>query len=85
MEPKEKAKELVNKFKTYSYYDAHDLTSRVKREESNTDSAKECATIAVDEIIDQWIMIDTYIADGDGQLNPNLKYWKEVKQEIEKL
>jgi hypothetical protein len=45
--------------------------------------AKQCALIAVDEIIQQWEVIDTYIADFGGQLNQSLKYWQEVKQEIE--
>ena len=47
--------------------------------------AKQCALLAVDEIIEQWIYIDTYLGNGNGELNPNLKYWKEVKQEIQKL
>jgi hypothetical protein len=49
------------------------------------ESAKQCAVIAVDEIIDQWEYIHAYIANGMGELNPNLKYWYEVKHEIEKL
>jgi hypothetical protein len=36
--------------------------------------AKQCAFICVDEIIKTYIDID-----------PKLKYWQEVKQEIEKL
>ena len=47
--------------------------------------AKQCALICVDEIIDQWEYIDTYISDFGGKLNPNLKYWLEVKQELLKL
>ena len=47
--------------------------------------AKQCALLAVDEIIEQWIYIDTYLGNGNGELNPNLKYWTEVKQEIQKL
>jgi len=40
------------------------------------------AIVAVDEIIEQWDYIDTYLGDGRGELNPNLKYWYEVKGEI---
>jgi hypothetical protein len=71
MTPKEKSKELVDKFS---------LVGLQQREEGI-----ECALIAVDEIIEQWIYIDTYLADLKGQFNPNLKFWLEVKQEIEKL
>ncbi len=46
---------------------------------------KQCALIAVDLVINQWEYIDTYLADANGELNPNLKYWYEVKQEIQKL
>jgi len=69
MSPKEKAKELALKF------DKH----------GETDNAKQCALIAVDLVINQWEYIDTYLADANGELNPNLKYWYEVKQEIKLL
>lgn len=63
MTPKEKAKELVDKF---NYYDKHYLML----------DAKQCALIAVDEIIKS----HTY------GLSTELKnYWQEVKQEIYKL
>ena len=85
MTPKEKAEELVGKFKQYSYYDAHDLTTRVKREESNTESTIECAIIAVDEVL-------SYI-DGNHNgyytMPENIKvqydYYEEVKQELENM
>jgi hypothetical protein len=48
------------------------------------ESAKQCAVIAVDEIIEQWQYIHAYIANGMGELSPNLKYWYEVKQELTK-
>jgi hypothetical protein len=51
--------------------------------EPNT--AKQCALIAVDEIIQQWEVIDTYIADFGGELNQSLKFWQQVKQEIQAL
>jgi len=59
MSPKEKAKELFDKF-SLGYYHA--------------ENAKRCALIAVDEIIN----LDDFSIEGR-------KYWKEVKQEIEKL
>tara|TARA_R110000772_G_scaffold170596_1_gene282550 strand:+ start:41 stop:253 length:213 start_codon:yes stop_codon:yes gene_type:complete len=66
MDIKEKAKELVERFMAYSDY--HD--------------SKQCALICVDEIISQWDYIDTYLADLNGELKPNLKYWNEVKEKI---
>lgn len=64
MTPKEKAKELMLK-----YYELIPM---------NTISfAKQCALIAVDEIIEE-----AYFSNGYYQRH---KYWQEVKQEIEKL
>ena len=66
MTPKEKAIELVNQYdETLTY-----LESKSK--------AKECALIAVDELIEQE---NKY---NNGSFYPS-KYWKEVKQEIEKI
>ena len=63
MTPKEKAKELVDQYdETLTY-----LESKSK--------AKQCALIAVDEIITNRERIK-----GIDKL-----YWQEVKQEIEKL
>ena len=64
MTPKEKAEELVLKYlkvKTHQMFNGwwHKMT------------AKECALIAVDEII--------------HEVYDDLEWWKEVKQEIEKL
>ena len=47
--------------------------------------SKKIALIAVNEVIQQWEYIDAYLADLGGKLNPNLKYWYDVKSEIEKL
>jgi hypothetical protein len=69
MTPKEKAKELIEKYipltlRLYSDYDWGE----------DIDSAKQCALIAVDEII--WLLNNNQV-DTD--------YYKELKQEIEKL
>jgi hypothetical protein len=67
MSPKEKAKELLLKFMAIQFGDFP------------TTDTKQCALIAVDEIILQnnvWIK-----QIGKGTNN----YWQEVKQEIEKL
>ena len=70
MTPKEKARELVDKFSTVGLQ---------QRNEGIT-----CSLIAVDEILEAqpsrryW---DTY----DDETPSSLIYWQEVKQEIEKL
>jgi hypothetical protein len=63
MTPKEKEKELGNKYLS---------TGMLIRQ------PKECATIAVDEILSASL----YYFD---ELSPYVIYWQQVKQEIEKL
>ena len=64
MTPKEKAKELMLK-----YYELIPM---------NTVSfAKQCALIAVEEVIEGICCISVWIS--------TLNYWEEVKKEIEKL
>jgi hypothetical protein len=70
MTPKEKAKELCDKFlRTYK-------VSLYPPFNSATQEAKECALIAVDEIIKAHL-------HNEGVRH--LKWLEEVKQEIEKL
>jgi len=73
MTPKEKAEELFDKFRVKVH--DRDGTSAM-----NGFEAKQCALIAVDEII-------SVLADLNGIYNitPAFTYWQEVKQEIEKL
>ena len=69
--PQEKAKELVDKF------------SVVGLQQRN--EGIECALIAVDEIL-KIIPQNEYMEDrGEFNENRELIYWKEVKEEIEKL
>jgi hypothetical protein len=73
MTPKEKAEELVSKYITNqnSWY-LENLVDGLR-----IAHAKQCALIAVDEIIDEY-----------QKIFPNVNrrnYWDEVKQEIEKL
>jgi hypothetical protein len=74
MIPKEHAEELVDKFIQYTPADS----------EFEYPYAKQCAFIAVDEIIQEIIEIDSQMSEA-GLLDKNLKYWKEVKLELEKL
>lgn len=43
--------------------------------------AKQCALIAVDEIIENLVEL----SNGEFTFIHNVEYWQEVKQEIEKL
>lgn len=74
MTPKEKAEELFNKFNnpdTTHYPYIH--------------NAQQCALIAVDEIINT-LNYDIRDLDVRGNVLLDLiRYWREVKQEIEKL
>jgi hypothetical protein len=63
--PKEKAVELSNKFYFISSFF------------SDLEDAKECALIAVDEIL----KVVSFYNDTQAEIT----YWEEVKREIEKL
>jgi hypothetical protein len=69
MTPKEKAKELVDK---YEFVYIQNYTSMFE--------VKECALIAVNEILDiaYWEYMESM---GEKEE----KYWEEVKQEIQRL
>lgn len=66
MTPKEKAEELVDRFYNEVRY---------------MQRSKECALIAVDELISSHNKWDDYAQTNSEEYY----YWKEVKQEIEKL
>ena len=79
MTPKEKAKELYNK--------VYNTSSHPHHVESRKNNAKQCALIAVDEILksnEDWNLEQNIWCDtgffGDCQM-----YWIAVKQEIEAL
>ena len=73
MTPKEKAKELLEKYDFIYTYDGLDIMD----EDLTLEDRKQCALIAVDEII---LEMDNVMLP-----NPFKQYWNEVKQEIEKL
>ena len=71
MTPKEKAKELFNKY--WDLLLIHNVSHRKL-------FTKECALIAVDEILDDDVF------DMSEELFENrINYWEQVKKEIEKL
>jgi hypothetical protein len=89
MTPKEKAFELV-----YKYYKITKEFEFIKGEGlvPYYGSAKQCALIAVDEILEssplepndspEWLQPEDWFPDANIYAE---KYWKEVKTEIEKL
>jgi hypothetical protein len=74
MTPEYKAEILVDKFVKYTPADS----------ELEYPYAKECAILAVNEIINEIYEIDNQLSESH-LLDKNLKYWLEVKKEIEKL
>lgn len=88
MTPKEKAKQLVEKYRIMIKYDStynlkwHDVSPSEECEKNHaraTKDAKMYAMATADEVIEQeqlWIM-----KTGKG----NSTFWKQVKKEIEKI
>ena len=73
MTPKEKAKDLFDK-----YWEEIEI---------GYDNSKQCALIAVDEIIQNnksFLRTNNELHNDNG-LDSDLEYWQEVKQEILKL
>jgi len=71
----EKAKELVDKFKPM--LTQYGVSMSIARY-----GAKQCALIAVDEIINE---CDQVTQSNDCAPHYNFHYWQEVKNEINKL
>jgi hypothetical protein len=80
MTPKEKAKELVNKYLNASFNckDCDILYCDIKCTMLSKRESKLCALIAVDEIIN-------HHSQEQGLYRIDTYYWQEVKIEIEKL
>jgi len=77
MTPKEKAEELVDRMYFSRRYE--DEENYIPKQAWN--HAKQCALIAVDEIIE--VLVD--LSNGEFTYIHNVEYWQEVKKEIEKL
>jgi len=76
MTPKEKAKELLERMTVHHWTDVCD-----------SEGAKQCALIAVDEIINSSPSLPILGDSGSYVEDIELSkiYWEEVKQEIENL
>lgn len=84
MTPKEKALELCDAFYQYLPLEHNVITTDgdLSWEYDGWKNAKQCALIAVDEIIEAnptELLADPY------EFYSNKGYWEQVKQEIEKL
>lgn len=72
MTPKDKAEELFDKMMYHIMYNCQPTLSDMV--------AKQCALIAVDEIIEE------IVESADNEVKSmRIIYWEKVKQEIEKL
>ena len=84
MTPKEKAKELVDRYERYSnpyYYGPLVNFGPHFSEEEKRKGAKKCASIAVDEIIG----VLNKLEETEYKMEKSLAFWQQVKQEIENL
>jgi hypothetical protein len=85
MTPKEKAQELIDKFYDIEYADFYQNNGY----SMNWSEIKQCALIAVDEILEA-TKHEYQIQYESGEWSREIgykysEYWKEVKNEIEKL
>jgi hypothetical protein len=76
MKPKEKAKELINKYVHHTL-----VWNEINGWVDDFYSAKNCALIAVDEVI----LANPHSNPLNTDVYSTMVYWQEVKQEIEKL
>jgi len=84
MTPKEKAQDLYDKM----YHKLKDTKAIFLEYKSDKNSAKQCALIAVDEIIDASPtnpLKSSYIELYSDMVDECIEYWQEVKKEIELL
>ena len=72
MTPKEKAKEIVQKF---------DNLDDMNNEYYYCHNSKQCALIAVNTVVDEIISFDYQMSES-GLFNKDLKYWLDVNKEI---
>jgi hypothetical protein len=87
MTTKEKAKELVEKFKKVELYhsmEPTDFDCRIEDITSSSYTAKQCALVAVEEIYKLSLKLGFYlITDEDKEMY--YSFWEDVREEIEKL
>jgi len=81
MTPKEKAKELIEKMNVIHYVKlgGKNTNSKGLPVSMHDDQIKQCALIAVDEIIEELLEC------GEVWMKSRIIYWQEIKQEIRDL
>jgi hypothetical protein len=81
-----KAKELIEKFMPHMYcYMGSGMLSNDYDEKVAKDNAKQCALIAVDEIINAFSTLRNCVFTDDATNNDidnEIAYWQKVKQSI---
>lgn len=81
MTQKEKAKELIDKFKPYVYpYSGSGMLTNTEDPGTILSMAKRCALIAVNEFLATSILVDR---EFNFEINDCIEYWQGVKFEIE--
>ena len=83
MLPIEKAKQLIKKYNEYAYTP----WNGGKDEMSTEEASKECALIAVEELINMANLYDIHNAKEPTHIYTFnvVLYWQEVKSELERL
>lgn len=84
MTPKEKAKELIEKFMPYMYcYMGSGMLSNDYDEKTVIDNTIQCALITCNEVLEE---INHCPTNGYGlEYIDVIKYWEEVKKEIQRF
>ena len=85
MTPKEKAKELVDKYECYA--DGVDRQEDNDQIEEHLENIKQCALIAVDEVLKSLDseLLDLFSSGRNCPINHKHKeYWQQVKHELTK-
>lgn len=79
MTPKEKANELMANYRSIPILFWDEIGSNHKSMQDN--EAKACALLCIDEII----KCQEFFDDNEGTTFGQLKYWMQVKDEVENL
>ena len=85
--PKEKVKELVEKFKPHSHFWVHDFGRKKDYDIEQLENAVGCALIAVDEIINSSpsLPIISDVGSFVNDIEESTEFWQEVKEELLKM
>jgi hypothetical protein len=87
MTPKEKSEELIERFRPQCYcFLGSGMLTNTYDERVSTMNAKQCALIAVDQVLESIPPLITLEGFGSALFeNDDVIWWNQVKQELEKL